>query len=107
MNRVPYEGKNIEEWFTLYEKMVRIRQFENEVEKNVQHGHLHGTTHLYNGQEAVAVGVCSALQNGDYISSTHRGHGHAIAMGADIHKMMAEMFGKITGYSKGKVVQCI
>ena len=102
MNRVPYEGKNIEEWFTLYEKMVRIRQFENEVEKNVQHGHLHGTTHLYNGQEAVAVGVCSALQNGDYISSTHRGHGHAIAMGADIHKMMAEMFGKITGYSKGK-----
>ena len=102
MNRVPYEGKNIEEWFTLYEKMVRIRQFENEVEKNVQRGHLHGTTHLYNGQEAVAVGVCSALQNGDYISSTHRGHGHAIAMGADIHKMMAEMFGKITGYSKGK-----
>ena len=81
---------------------MRIRQFENEVEKNVQRGHLHGTTHLYNGQEAVAVGVCSALQNGDYISSTHRGHGHAIAMGADIHKMMAEMFGKITGYSKGK-----
>ena len=102
MNRVPYERKNIDEWFTLYEKMVRIRQFENEVEKNVQRGHLHGTTHLYNGQEAVAVGVCSALQNGDYISSTHRGHGHAIAMGADIHKMMAEMFGKITGYSKGK-----
>src|SRR5690625_4378347 len=102
MNSVPYERKNIEEWFTLYEKMVRIRQFENEVEKNVQRGHLHGTTHLYNGQEAVAVGVCSALQNGDYISSTHRGHGHAIAMGADIHKMMAEMFGKITGYSKGK-----
>lgn len=99
---MPYERKNIDEWFTLYEKMVRIRQFENEVEKNVQQGHLHGTTHLYNGQEAVAVGVCSALQNGDYISSTHRGHGHAIAMGADIHKMMAEMFGKITGYSKGK-----
>src|SRR5699024_833504 len=86
----------------LYEKMLLIRYFEKEVEQNVNKGLLHGTTHLYNGQEAVAVGVCSQLQKGDFITSTHRGHGHAIAMGADINKMMAEMFGKITGYSKGK-----
>lgn len=86
----------------LYEKMVLIRYFEEEVERNVEKGFLHGTTHLYNGQEAVAVGVCSQLEKNDYITSTHRGHGHAIAMGADINKMMAEMFGKITGYSKGK-----
>lgn len=86
----------------LYEKMVLIRYFEEEVERNVQKGLLHGTTHFYNGQEAVAVGVCSQLDTKDYITSTHRGHGHAIAMDADINKMMAEMFGKITGYSKGK-----
>lgn len=86
----------------LYEKMLLIRYFENEVEQNVQKGRLHGTTHLYNGQEAIAVGVCSQLEKGDYITSTHRGHGHAIAMGANINKMMAEMFGKKTGYSKGK-----
>lgn len=87
---------------THYEMMLRIRLFEEEVEKNVKKGHLHGTTHLYNGQEAIAVGVCSLLQDGDLITSTHRGHGHAIAMGASLKKMMAEMFGKVTGYSKGK-----
>lgn len=86
----------------LYEQMVLIRFFEEEVERNVAKKLLHGTTHLYNGQEAIAVGVCSQLQKGDFITSTHRGHGHAIAMGADINKMMAEMFGKKTGYSKGK-----
>lgn len=90
------------ELLALYEKMLLIRYFENEVEKNLARGHLHGTTHLYNGQEAIAVGVCAQLQKGDYITSTHRGHGHAIAMGADVGKMMAEMFGKVTGYSKGK-----
>src|SRR5690625_1635278 len=86
----------------MYEMMLRIRLFEKEVERNVQKGYLHGTTHLYNGQEAIAVGVCSQLEKGDLITSTHRGHGHAIAMGASLHKMMAEMFGKVTGYSKGK-----
>lgn len=86
----------------LYEQMVRIRYFEEEVERNLQKGYLHGTTHLYNGQEAVAVGVCSQLRRDDLITSTHRGHGHALAKGADMNKMMAEMFGKRTGYSKGK-----
>src|SRR5699024_11252735 len=74
--------------------MLLISYFENEVERNVGRGHLHGTTHLYNGQEAIAVGVCSQLQKGDYITSTHRGHGHAIAMGADVSKIMAEIFGR-------------
>lgn len=91
-----------DELLALYEKMLLISYFENEVERNVGRGHLHGTTHLYNGQEAIAVGVCSQLQKGDYITSTHRGHGHAIAMGADVSKIMAEIFGKVTGYSKGK-----
>lgn len=91
-----------DELLAMYEKMLLIRYFENEVEKNVARSHLHGTTHLYNGQEAIAVGVCTQLQQGDYITSTHRGHGHAIALGADVRKMMAEMFGKVTGYSKGK-----
>lgn len=85
-----------------YKQMIQIRYFEEEVESNVKKGLLHGTTHLYNGQEAVAVGACSQLKSTDYITSTHRGHGHAIALGADMSKMMAEMFGKKTGYSKGK-----
>src|SRR5699024_8676779 len=76
--------------------------YEEEVERNAKKKLFHGTTHLYSGQEAIAVGVCSCLEKGDYITSTHRGHGHSIAMGADINKMMAEIFGKITGYSKGK-----
>lgn len=86
----------------LYEQMLLIRYFEEEVERNAKKKLFHGTTHLYSGQEAIAVGVCSCLEKGDYITSTHRGHGHSIAMGADINKMMAEIFGKITGYSKGK-----
>lgn len=86
----------------LYEQMVRIRAFEEEVYRNVQSGWIHGTTHLCIGQEAVAVGVCTLLQKGDKITSTHRGHGHSIAMGARLDKMMAELFGKSTGYCKGK-----
>ncbi len=86
----------------LYKQMIRIRYFEKEVERNMKKGLFHGTTHLCIGQEATAVGVCSMLQAGDKITSTHRGHGHSIAMGADINKMMAEIFGKETGYCKGK-----
>lgn len=82
--------------------MLLIRCFEEEVERNVKKGLFHGTTHLCMGQEATAVGVCAVLKEGDKITSTHRGHGHSIAMGADIHKMMAELFGKRTGYCKGK-----
>lgn len=87
---------------SLYEQMLMIRCFEEEVERNMKKNLFHGTTHLCIGQEATAVGVCSILKQGDNITSTHRGHGHSIAMGADINKMMAELFGKVTGYSKGK-----
>lgn len=82
--------------------MVLIRLFEEEVERCVNEGLFHGTTHLYTGQEAIATGVCSLLEKGDTLTSTHRGHGHSIAMGASINKMMAELFGKRTGYCKGK-----
>ena len=86
----------------LYRQMVRIRLFEEEVERRMKAGYIHGTTHLCNGQEAIAVGVCSLLQKGDTITSTHRGHGHSLAFGASMDKMMAELFGKVTGYCKGK-----
>lgn len=81
--------------------MVMIRTFEEEVERHSEQKKFHGTTHLCIGQEAVATGVCSVLEKEDYITSTHRGHGHAIAKGASVDKMMAEMFGKETGYCHG------
>jgi pyruvate dehydrogenase E1 component alpha subunit len=86
----------------MYEKMLLIRRFEERVAELFAQGHLPGFVHLYIGQEAVAVGVCSVLQPDDYISSTHRGHGHTIAKGGDVKKMMAELHGKATGYCKGK-----
>lgn len=86
----------------LYRTMVRIRQFEEKVGECFLGGELPGFVHLYIGEEAIATGVCSNLQQNDYITSTHRGHGHCIAKGAKIKPMMAEIFGKITGYCKGK-----
>lgn len=86
----------------LYKQMLRIRFFEEKVRDAVKRKLFHGTTHLCIGQEASAVGACAALRPTDKITSTHRGHGHAIAKGADLKKMMAEVFGKETGYSKGK-----
>ena len=90
------------EAFELYRQMLRIRLFEQEVERSMKEGYIHGTTHLCNGQEAVAVGACSLLKAGDTITSTHRGHGHSLAFGANMNRMMAELFGKVTGYCKGK-----
>jgi pyruvate dehydrogenase E1 component alpha subunit len=87
-------------WF--YRQMVMIRIFEEEVLRCVKAGLFHGTTHLCIGQEATAVGACAVLRPDDKMTSTHRGHGHSIAKGANIDKMMAEMFGKVTGYCKGK-----
>src|SRR5699024_6157169 len=72
----------------LYEQMLLIRYFEEEVERNYKKNLFHGTTHLYSGQEAIAGGVFACLEKGDYISSTHRGHEHSNAMGADINKTM-------------------
>lgn len=85
----------------MYKTMVTIRKFEEEVMSLNSKGKLPGWIHLYIGEEAVAVGVCSALAETDYITSTHRGHGHIIAKGADMRRMLAELFGKSTGYNKG------
>jgi len=86
----------------MYKKMLEIRCFEEKVFELYGQNLVPGTIHLYAGEEAVAVGVCSSLRNDDYITSTHRGHGHCIAKGADLKRTMAEILGKKTGYCKGK-----
>src|SRR3989441_2569688 len=83
-------------------KMYRIRLFEQKVIELFQEGKIRGSTHTYIGMEGCAVGVCSALRPDDYITSTHRGHGHCIAKGGRLDLMMAELLGKATGYCKGK-----
>lgn len=86
----------------MYEEMVRIREFETKAAECFTKGMLAGNIHLCIGQEATAVGSCSALEKKDFITTTHRGHGHSIAKGARTDRMMAEIFGKETGYCKGK-----
>ena len=86
----------------MYEQMVRIRNFEERVKDLFAAGEMPGFVHLYLGQEAIASGVCATLNDDDYITSTHRGHGHIIAKGGELSKMMAELYGKVTGYNKGK-----
>jgi len=86
----------------LYERMLKIRHFEERVKDLFAAGEMPGFVHLYLGQEAVAVGACAGLNDDDYITSTHRGHGHIIAKGGDLKRMMAELYGKATGYNKGK-----
>jgi TPP-dependent pyruvate/acetoin dehydrogenase alpha subunit len=82
--------------------MVRIRAFELKLAELVRNLTIKGTLHPYVGQEAVATGVCAALRRDDYLSSNHRGHGHALAKGAEMRRMMAELLGRATGYCKGK-----
>jgi acetoin:2,6-dichlorophenolindophenol oxidoreductase subunit alpha len=82
--------------------MVRIRLFEEAAGTLMEQGKMPGFLHLYVGQEAVATGVCEALRVDDYITSTHRGHGHLVAKGGDLSRMMAELMGKATGYCGGK-----
>ncbi|MHC4778250.1 MAG: thiamine pyrophosphate-dependent dehydrogenase E1 component subunit alpha [Planctomycetota bacterium] len=86
----------------LFRKIVLIREFEEEVFDLFGKNLIPGTLHLYTGQEAVAAGVCQALGPDDLVQSTHRGHGHCLAKGADLDRMMAELFGKSTGYCRGK-----
>jgi TPP-dependent pyruvate/acetoin dehydrogenase alpha subunit len=86
----------------VYRKMVLIRKFEERVKYLFLEGIMPGTIHQCQGQEAAAVGVCTALNNDDVIFSTHRPHGHALAKGLTVHEMMAELFGKTTGCCKGK-----
>ena len=95
---IPPNEKLIE----MYRKMLEIRQFEEKVYELYGQNLVPGTIHLYAGQEAVAVGVCANLRKEDYIVSTHRGHGHCIAKGADLKRVMAEILGKKTGYCRGK-----
>jgi pyruvate dehydrogenase E1 component alpha subunit len=91
-----------EQMIRMYKTMVRIRMFEERVAELFAQGKIPGFVHLYVGEEAVAAGVCANLKDSDYITSTHRGHGHLISKGGDIRLMMAELFGKKTGYCKGK-----
>lgn len=86
----------------LYETMCTIRKFEECVKHDFLAGEIPGFTHSYIGEEAVATGVCAALRDDDVIESTHRGHGHCVAKGADVNRMMAEIFGKETGLCKGR-----
>jgi len=85
-----------------YRKMREIRVFEERLHQENTSGDIPGFIHLYCGEEAIAVGVCEHLEDTDYIGSTHRGHGHCIAKGCDIHGMMAEIFGKDSGLCRGK-----
>jgi len=89
-------------WLDLYRRMLRIRLFEEQVNDLYTSAKMPGLAHLYIGEEAVAVGVCAALRDDDYITSTHRGHGHCLAKGASVDRMFAELLGKEAGYCRGK-----
>ena len=86
----------------MFDQMLQIRLFEEKLVEMFARGSMPGLAHLSIGEEAVPVGTCNALRMDDYITSTHRGHGHCIAKGASVDKMMAELFGKATGYCGGK-----
>jgi pyruvate dehydrogenase E1 component alpha subunit len=86
----------------MYRQMLRIRAFEEAANELYRGAKMPGLTHLYIGEEGVAVGVCEALRRDDFITSTHRGHGHCLAKGADVDRMFAELLGKEAGYCRGK-----
>jgi len=92
----------IEQWVRMYRRMVMIRMFEEQVNELYTRALMPGLAHLYVGEEAVAVGICEALRPDDYITSTHRGHGHCLAKGASPDRMFAELLGKEAGYCRGK-----
>lgn len=93
---------NSEKYFRLYKQMARIRAFEDNANQLYLSAKMPGLTHMYSGQEAVAVGICDALSVDDHITSTHRGHGHCVAKGADFEAMFCELLGKEEGYCRGK-----
>ena len=95
-------SEKVELWLRMYRQMVAIRQFEAQVNELYTRALMPGLAHLYIGEEAIAVGVCEALERTDYITSTHRGHGHCLAKGASPDQMFAELLGKKAGYCKGK-----
>jgi pyruvate dehydrogenase E1 component alpha subunit len=97
-----FTKKDIDKLLRLYSQMVHIRKFEDNANQLYLSAKMPGLTHMSSGQEAVAVGICEALKSSDYITSTHRGHGHCIAKGADYKKMFCELLGKEEGYCRGK-----
>lgn len=98
----PISNLDPEQSLHMYQQMAKIRAFEEKVNELYQSAKMPGLAHLYIGEEAVAVGVCEALRRDDYITSTHRGHGHCLAKGARVDRMFAELLGKATGYCRGK-----
>ena len=98
----PKVSQEVALWLRMYRQMVAIRQFEAQVNDLYTRALMPGLAHLYVGEEAIAVGVCEALERTDYITSTHRGHGHCLAKGASPDQMFAELLGKKAGYCKGK-----
>jgi TPP-dependent pyruvate/acetoin dehydrogenase alpha subunit len=94
--------KNAEAYLRMYRQMVRIRTFEDNANQLYLSAKMPGLTHMYSGEEGVAVGICEALEKTDHITSTHRGHGHCIAKGADFKQMFCELLGKEEGYCRGK-----
>jgi TPP-dependent pyruvate/acetoin dehydrogenase alpha subunit len=97
-----HSERDVEQWLRMYRKMMMIRLFEEAANDLYTRALMPGLAHLYIGEEAVAVGVCEALNADDYITSTHRGHGHCVAKGAALDRMFAELLGKEAGYCKGK-----
>src|SRR5271157_1414945 len=91
-----------EKMLQMYRRMQMIRQFEEQVNEVYTRALMPGLAHLYIGEEAVAVGICAALRPDDYVTSTHRGHGHCLAKGAEYDRMFAELLGKEAGYCRGK-----
>ncbi|HVW18465.1 MAG TPA: thiamine pyrophosphate-dependent dehydrogenase E1 component subunit alpha [Solirubrobacteraceae bacterium] len=95
-------GAQTQDGLDLYRRMRLIRRFEDTIQSLFQKGEVHGTTHLYSGQEAVAVGVSSALGDEDRVAGTYRGHGHALALGVDPQGLLDEMLGRATGVCGGR-----
>jgi TPP-dependent pyruvate/acetoin dehydrogenase alpha subunit len=100
--RVDRTGVDAKRLLDMYRRMLLIRDFETRAAEEFARGNINGHIHTYAGEEAVAVGVCANLRGDDLITSTHRGHGHCIAKGGEVKYMMAELFGRRTGYCKGK-----
>jgi TPP-dependent pyruvate/acetoin dehydrogenase alpha subunit len=94
--------KNADAYLRMYRQMVRIRTFEDNANQLYLSAKMPGLTHMYSGEEAVAVGICEALERTDHITSTHRGHGHCIAKGAEFKEMFCELLGREEGYCRGK-----
>jgi pyruvate dehydrogenase E1 component alpha subunit len=96
------QKKNTAGYLRMFRQMVRIRAFEDNANQLYLSAKMPGLTHMYSGQEAVAVGICEALEQTDHITSTHRGHGHCVAKGAELKTMFCELLGKHEGYCRGK-----